>query len=352
MYVVIRAGGYGTRLWPLSRRSKPKQFHALLGNESLLRASYRRGRALAHDAECVFVTTTADTADKVRVELPELPEENLIVEPCGRGTGPGVALEIAVLATRLPHDALVATVPSDDFISNDDAWVQLYHEIEAYLAHDPQWVVAPSVSSVAPDTGFSYLAFGGDVKESAGKLRRVVQWVEKPNPEVCAALIASGNAGVHIGSYVWQLGEAQRLFERHAPGVFACARDVAVGRPGALEAFRALTPTSVEMCLTRHVEKLAAALADTLGWHDVGKWHVLKALLRQGDNAVQGTHVGRDTRDCLIVGDKKKVIATIGIDDLVIVDTPDALLVAKNDRSHEVKELLQQLESQGLVYVL
>ncbi len=344
MNVVVRAGGIGTRLWPLSSASHPKQFHSLVDDETLFRAAIDRAFSLADSPDNVFVSCASSAEEFVKEQATELSSYNIIREPCGKNTGPSMCLEAAVLETRLSHDDVIFSIPSDDFIGNADAFTLAMAHAASFVDSTENWLVTPCVPAARVDAGFSYVEQGEMVHQGpGGGFFGIKSWTEKPGSDACATMVNGGQHFWHAGMYMYKLGHVLALWEQLHPDLLRVCRELARDLPGAREAYNNLDAASVESLLTRRADCVAMFVARDVGWSDVGKWHVVKRLLK-GDstsNVMRGDVAVRDTSDSLIYGQKDKKTAVIGLDNVVVVDTKDGLLVAHADRSHEIKQILE-----------
>jgi len=349
MKIVIRAGGVGTRLWPASREENPKQFLALLGDKSLLRETVDRILPLI-DPRDLFISSSEKFREKILEIVPEVDPNNLILEPSSRNTGPAICLECAFLENKIDADEVVATLPSDDFISDPEAFRELLKQSEIFLKDNPEYILTPAVLPDEVDTGYSYLKEGKNLqKEGEEAIFEVVDWVEKPNVDFCKELIDSGVYYYHTGMYVWQLGNVLSLWERHSPKMLKVCREIVpdLGKKDAVgKVYGALEKCSVESALADKVDKIAMSVSNRIGWSDLGKWSKIKKYLTvDGDgNVTQGEVVAIDTTDSMIVSQDQKIITTIGLDDMIIIDTPDALLICPEKRVEDIKKIIEKLK--------
>jgi len=353
MKIVIRAGGSGTRLWPASRGAKPKQFLKLLNENSLLQETVGRILPMVDAGRDLFISSTFNFKDKIKEEIFGIDLKNIIAEPSSRNTGPAIALECAFLEKALDKNEIVATLPSDDFISDPKAFRDLLGQAEKFLKENPEYILTPAVRPDEVDTGYSYLKEGKNLQQDGEEaIFEVIDWVEKPNAEFCQELIDSGVYYYHTGMYIWQLGNVLSLWEKHNPEMInACRKVIAHGldsreAPGI---YKNLERCSIESALTDKVEKIAMSVSNRIGWSDLGKWSKIKKYLKiDGDgNVTKGNVLPLDTTESLIFSDDKKLIATIGLDDMVVVDTPDALLICPEERLDEIKKIIDTLKEKG-----
>ena len=353
MKIVIRAGGVGTRLWPLSRKDNPKQFQAIASDKALIQDTLDRIAPLVDVKDDLFVSVSDSVQDKVKKLLPDVQKKNVILESSSKNTGPAICLESVLIADRFSDEEVVASLPSDDYITDAEAFRTLPLTAEGFLKDNPEYIMTPGIKPNYPDTGYSYIK-SGDVLQEKGEeaIFKVADWVEKPDSDYCKELIASGRYYYHTGMYIWQLKTVIALFKKYQPEMLkSCEEIVALINKGGeekkiAEIYAGLEKMSIETAITDKVKKIAMCVSNRIGWSDLGKWHTIKDLLpaNQGDNLVKGNVIPHDTTDCMIYGKEDKVIATIGLDDMVIIDTDDALLVCPKDRSDEAKKIVEELK--------
>lgn len=351
MKIVIRAGGVGTRLWPASRKNEPKQFLKLLGEKSLLRETVDRVLPIVDAKRDLFISSTFNFSDRIFKEVPEITPGNLITEPSSRNTGPAICLECAFLEKLINKDDIVATLPSDDFISDPAAFRDLLGQAEKFLKQNSDYILTPAVLPNEVDTGYSYLKEGKNLQQDGEEaIFEVIDWVEKPNYDFCRELIESGVYYYHTGMYIWQLGNVLALWEKHNPKMLKTCREIVakgldqqeiVG-----EMYSDIEKCSVESALADKVEKIAMSVSNRIGWSDLGKWSKIKKYLTvDGEgNVTQGKVMPIDTTDSMIVSSDNKIIAAIGLDGMIIIDTPDALLICPEKRVEDIKKIIENLK--------
>ena len=351
-YVVIMAGGSGTRLWPLSRRGTPKQLLPLIGGRSLLRLAFERSLASV-PAEQIVVVTGAAYADQVAVQLPELPAENILGEPVGRDSLNAVAWAAAVLARRDP-EAVIAQVTADHMIEPVAEFVATLGQAFTLAEADPSALVTLGVVPTSPHTGYGYLHRGDPMPGRPGAYA-VREFAEKPPREVAEAYLASGEYWWNAGMFVWRaatvLEQVRLLLPATYEGVTALAAE-----PGRLdEIFPTLFKTSVDYAIMEPVSHgrgsahvVAVGLA--VEWKDVGGYASLAGVLAPDDagNAVSGAVVSLDaTGNVVVNADPAGLIGLIGVNDLVVVRTANVTLVVPLEQAERVKELVAEVAAQA-----
>lgn len=349
MKIVIRAGGTGTRLWPISRKDNPKQFQAIVNEKSLIRNTVDRVRPLLAVKSDLFISVGHDMAGKLKKEIPEIEKNNIISEPAAKNTGPAICLESCVLAKRFGEETIVASLPSDDYISNKKSFYGMLRTAGKFLKKNYGYIVTPAVKPVYSDAGYSYVKTGkkmaGDVRE---KIFQVAEWIEKPGISKCERIIKSKKYFCHTGMYIWKLGTILDLFREFQPKIYAICEGIAAGQD--VRDYSNLEKITIETAITKKAAKIAVIVPEKIGWSDLGKWHVLAGIIGQDGrgNVVEGQTVALDTKNSLIYGPKDKLIATVGLDSMVVVLTEDALLVCPKERSADVKRIVEELEKREL----
>jgi mannose-1-phosphate guanylyltransferase len=359
LYALILAGGSGTRLWPYSRSSRPKQFLALGpglngGNRrSMLQETVDRILSLI-PPQRIFVVTGVTYVDLVAAQLPDVPDENIIVEPAGKGTGPCIGLGAMHILRRDP-EAVMAVLSSDHSIQRPDVLRQVLGVAE-HVARQG-YLVTIGIHPSEPVTGYGYIHKGEllDTQPSGDyPVYRVQAFVEKPDAEHARAYVDSGSYFWNAGMFVWRADRILAELRAYCPGVARplTLLDGAIGTPAEqsamLRAWRDMENIAIDVAVMERTERAAVIPAD-LAWSDVGDWAALADMLPQdaAGNAVVGRFVGLDTRRSLVYSDNR-VIATIGVEDMMIIDTHDVLLICPRSRAQDVKTMVAQLKSQHL----
>jgi mannose-1-phosphate guanylyltransferase len=348
-FAVILGGGSGTRLWPSSRRGRPKQLLALGGGESLLAAAVRRAQRIV-GLERTLVVTAADQEAAVRAALPDLPPANVIAEPVARNTAGAVGLG-AVAAVRLAGpDAVMAVLPADPYIGDEPTFEAL---VRLAILEARETIVTIGVRPTHAETGFGYIRMGSErPQQSEHAVYEVDRFVEKPDRATAEHYLASGE-------YLWNSGmfflTARRMLEesrRHLPGL-AALLDAAVSAPNAAEAIASGYVEIPSISIDNGIMEKASGLRvipGEFGWNDVGSWAALPAL-RPPDsdgNVVLGGATVIDARGSIVVAEAgAPFVGVVGVHDLVVVATSDAVLVIPRDRAQDVRQVVEAAKRAG-----
>ncbi len=351
LYAVIMAGGSGTRFWPQSRKSRPKQLLTITGSKTMIRATADR-IAPKIPSERILVVAGKFCADAIRAELPELPTDRIIAEPLGRNTAPCIALAAYKLA-KIDPDAIMAVLPADHIIGKDlvfrDA-LDLAYDAAAQGDHLITFGIVPD----RPETGYGYIERGDSAYYIGhSTVFRVKNFVEKPDRENAQRYLAAGTYFWNSGMFVWKVSAIIEAFRRYLPSVSKLMEEYmdrlnTADEPAALdEMYERLENVSIDYGI---MEKHDAVLVIPLdcGWNDVGAWSSLHGVWGDDSegNAVEGYALCLNSNGN-VISSPHKLATLIGVEDLIVVDTPDALLVCKKNSAQDVKELQKLLAERG-----
>jgi mannose-1-phosphate guanylyltransferase len=358
LYGFIMAGGVGSRLWPRSRKASPKQFLDLISKETMLQDAYRRLLPII-PAERILIGTGADYVATVREQLPDLPPANIIVEPSGRGTAPAIglgALHIQRAAGTAASEAVMVVVTADHHIG-DAPFFRRALLAAAETAQSGSLVtlgITPSFAS----TGYGYIQRGELLQTLDDiKVYKALRFTEKPDAFTAQQFLDSGAYSWNSGMFIWRVQTIRAEFARQMPELWAQMAEIegAFGTPDEQAVLEKVWATvakeTIDYGIMEHALDVAVIPAD-IDWNDIGSWQTLMELLQSGaavtdaGNVISGEHVIIDTHNTL-VHSPKKLVATIGLQDLVIVETEDALLVCPQDRCQDVRKVVDLLRARG-----
>ena len=361
-YGVIPAGGVGTRLWPLSRAAAPKFLHDLTGSGStLIRATYDRLRPLSGDR--VMVVTGALHRQAVRQQLPEISNKNLVLELEPKDSAAAIGLAAAILYKRDPH-IIMGSFAADQVIAPVDVFQAAVREAVHTAAQG--YIVTIGIQPTHPSTGFGYIRAGEPLKVAgAPSAASVVEFVEKPSAEVAQTYLDSGSYSWNAGMFVAPVDLMLKHLEANEPALHAGLMEIAEAwdTTRRREVVRRVWPTLPKTAIDYAVAEPAAAAGDVamipgaFSWDDVGDFAAIGRLNPAEENSDltvmgEGARVYSENATGIVVSDTKRVIALIGIEDVVVVDTPDALLVTTKEHAQEVKKAVEHLRASGDTDVL
>jgi mannose-1-phosphate guanylyltransferase len=347
-YAVIMAGGGGTRLWPLSRKERPKQSLRLLGERTMFQTAADRLAPL-FPPEKILVVTSDRYAGDLQTQWPGVPQTNYILEPAPRGTAPAIALSALEIRQRDPQ-GVMACLTADHFIRNEERFLQLL--VAAREVAEQDYLVTLGIAPTSPATGFGYIQRGARLGEFRGfEAFRAERFKEKPSAAEAERLVADGRHSWNSGMFVWRVSRIWAEFQRQMPHLASAVEGFETAPERRQAEWDMVPNTTIDYGIMEGARDVAVIPADGLGWSDIGTWEALLDLLERdsaGNVVVGADHVSLETTDTFIHtvrgSSRKRLIATVGVSDLVIVDTDDVLLVCRRDRSQEVKVLVDHLK--------
>ncbi len=345
-YAVILAGGNGTRFWPRSRTTKPKQFLPIVGDTPMIHQTYQRIAPIIPRSN-IYVVANRSHKSLVLDSLPDLPEENLLLEPCGRNTAPGITWVSMVISDKSP-DATIAILPSDHYIPNTTAYREtLQNAFE--ISHATGEIVTLGIRPDRPETGYGYIQTGS----IAGSIHdctyyHVRRFVEKPDLPTAQSYLSSGDFLWNSGMFVSGVRRMLMDIERFQPDIYSGIREIIMnaGTPGILETrFDQLPKISIDYAV---MEKTTGIITVPIAfiWSDVGSWEALYQHLPQDSsgNCSRGAPIMLCCENTLTIGGERLIVA-MGLKDIMIIDTSDAVLVCHRDVSQQVGAIVNVLSA-------
>lgn len=344
LYALVLSGGSGTRLWPRSRNARPKQFLDLVGERSMLQETVFRVRDLV-PIERVFVVAPPEHRALIHEQLPDLGADHLVIEPYPRGNAAAVGLAMTALHAFDP-DAVVVVLPADHVVERADAFRTVL--LAATTAAEAGYLVTIGITPQRPDTGFGYIQAGAPLGLAAPlPVLEVSRFVEKPSREAAERMLAAGGHYWNAGMFVWRVADILAAYRTHLGPTAAALDDVAAALGGEryasvlAEAWERTERTTIDYGIAEKAANVAVVPAD-IGWQDVGSW----ARLAEVGGRMSGDQILCDASGNYVWA-PGKTVALIGLDDLIVVDTPDALLIARRERAEEVKDVVDRLKREG-----
>ncbi|MEN8171318.1 MAG: sugar phosphate nucleotidyltransferase [Chloroflexota bacterium] len=350
-YAVIMAGGGGTRLWPLSRKESPKQMLPLVGERSLFQIAVARLDAV-FPPERIFVVTIADQAAELQNQCPEIPVENFLIEPMPRGTASVVGLAAVALQARDPK-AVMAVLTADHIFKHE----HVFHELllAAHDAAQQDHLVTLGIEPTHPATGYGYIQRAEQVNRHRDlDIYRVMHFIEKPDLSKAQEMLSSGDFDWNSGMFVWRVSRILDEITHQMPDLEAKLNQISASwdQPDVQTIIQGVWPTiepeTIDYGVMENAGDVVIIPAKGLGWHDVGSWDALFDVLPTDEhgNIFEGDgYIALDTNHTLVYKNTSdRLVVTLGVDDLIIVDTGDVLLVTKVDQAQHVRKIVNQLK--------
>lgn len=354
LHATILAGGGGTRFWPRSRQQRPKQFLSLGGERTLLQQARDRIEGLL-PAERTWVITGQAYQAETRRQLPQLPPDRIVGEPCGRDTAPCIGLGAALIA-RQDSSAVMLATPADHVIEPVREFERAAHVAARMAEENPNALITFGIPPTFPSTGYGYINRGAEIGQRQGvSLFRVQRFEEKPAADRAERFVASGEYLWNSGIFVWRAAAVLEELRRQQPKLHDAVRRIADAwdtplRDAVLrQEYETLPKVSIDYAVMEHARDVLVVKAP-YRWDDVGSWLALERMNPQDadHNTILADHCGLKTNHCIIVGDSGKILATIGVENLVIVQDGDATLIADRREEGTVKQLVDLLKKKGL----
>jgi mannose-1-phosphate guanylyltransferase len=344
-YTVIPAGGAGTRLWPLSRASRPKFLLPLIEGKSLLQLTAERVAPFSPPKRIATVSGRAHVAAIAR-QLPDLPEKNMIVEPAMRGTGSAIALAAMLISERDPQ-AVMGSFAADHNIHDVDAFHQALST--AIESAEAGYLTTIGIEPDRPETGYGYIERSDTLALNGAYLAR--RFVEKPDLATAERFLETGRYLWNASMFVWRVDVFLREFERAQPELFAALSSIAANWNDPMAADRVerawldLPVTTIDQGLMEFVDEFVVVPAD-MGWSDIGDWNGFSELIAADDdeNCLYGNVVAQQATNCMVWSETTRTVALLGVDNVAVIDLDDALLIVDRSRAQDVRALVAKME--------
>lgn len=350
-FAVVPAGGSGTRLWPLSRAARPKFLLPLTGSETMLQATVSRLRPIASNERVYIVTGPAHVAEVAR-QVPGAPAEQIIVEPEPRGTGPAIGLAVALIAEQHPN-AVVGSFAADHLVT-DEPLFQLTIEAAIDVARQG-YLVTVGIEPRHPETGYGYIEIGESLGSFDGvEAYRAASFKEKPDAATATSYVESGRFFWNASMFVWSASVFMEELDRYLPELAAALREIAAdwvtpkGTSTLARLWPSIAPVTIDEGLFERSQRVAV-VPGRFPWSDIGDWQALGEVAAQDElgNIIEASDVISLGAERNVIYGETRTIALVGVSDLVVVDTPDALLVCERSQAQRVREIVEQLRHRG-----
>lgn len=343
---LIMAGGRGERFWPKSRISLPKQFLSLTDSEdTMIQLTVKRILPLV-EMEDIYIVTNELYKDLILQQLPDIPESNILCEPAARNTAPCIGLGAMYISTKY-EDATMFVLPSDHLIKNTDLFLDTLNKASDVACSGPN-LVTLGITPNYPETGYGYIKYNSGSKYLSGY--SVERFVEKPNAELAAQYLADGNYLWNSGMFIWNISTILDNMKQLIPDTYEKLLKIksSIGTNQELQTlhdvFVDCESESIDYAVMEHASNIFT-LPGNFGWDDVGSWLALERhnSSDEDNNIKKGNVISLDVKNCIIEGNKR-LIAAIGVEDLIVVDTEDSLLICSKDKCNDIKTVLSKIK--------
>lgn len=353
-YGVIMAGGGGTRFWPLSRKERPKQLLNLSGKDIMVNETIDRIAACVGE-ENIFIVTNETQARLMETETAgRMDPARILAEPAARNTAACIGYA-AMEIVRKYEDGIMCILPSDQFVKNNEEFTKVM-DAAIRAAEETDMLVTIGISPTFPATGYGYICTEGEVAsigETDKQYRKVKEFVEKPDEETAEEYIASGNYAWNSGMFIWKASTILKKFKVLLPDIYACLVKIgeAMGTDKEQEVIQKIYPEIPKISIDYGIMERSRdvlMIAGDFGWNDIGSLDMLGIMKEKDENGnvIYGEQINLDTKNCILYG-KDKLIATIGVEDLVVIQEKDAILICQKNRTQDVKNVVETLGKEG-----
>jgi len=347
MYCLIMAGGIGKRFWPRSRKNYPKQLLNIVSEESMLRLTYNRLLKIT-DREKIYIVAGEGLKNVTLKELQDFPPENYIVEPSGKNTAPCIALAAAIITKKDP-EAVMGVFPADHLIENFESFKETVETGEK-VATTHSGLVTFGITPTRPATGYGYIQYDRKLPLLENRAFKVKTFAEKPNLDTARRFLATGEFLWNSGMFIWMAKDILTSINIHLPDLYDSINNIknAVGRENYQKVLReewaTILGSSIDYGVMEKANNVYVVKSDFI-WSDVGSWDAVYELGKKDpeNNVLSGNVIKMDTKNCLISANKR-LVSTIGIEDLIIVETKDAVLIARRGESEKIKDMVDSLK--------
>jgi len=348
MKIIILAGGGGTRLWPFSREHSPKQVLPMLGRATLLQQTYKRLR-LAFPARDILVVTGKKYGSEIRKQLPSLPAHNLLLEPTRRESAGAIGLAAALIGA-VDEKEIIISVHSDHWVSNPQAYVKTLQSAAQAARRHPEQTVIVGVKPAYPETGYGYIQVDKKVVQGLSAAYRVKSFKEKPSLPAAKKFLRDSGYLWNVGWFAWRVDHLLALYKKYLPEDFKVLRRIAQAPKKELQSvidkeFPKLQSSSIDKSIIEKTRQRLVLKID-MPWADIGHWRSVYEISAKdkNDNVVFGASLLMDSHRNLFWTEKNKAVASLGVNNLILIDTPDIIFVADKSEAQNVKGLVAELK--------
>lgn len=345
---VIMAGGRGERFWPKSRKDKPKQFLKIVDENSMIQKSVKRLEGLV-DHNNIYISTTNEYIQLVKEQLPQIPVENIIIEPFGKNTAPCIGLAAIHIQKKHPNATMVV-LPSDHLIKNEALFRSSIRHADT-IASIGENLVTIGIMPTHPETGYGYINLGKDMDQEYGdNVFKVKSFVEKPDIKTAHRYVESGEYLWNSGMFIWKVGTILNNFKQYQENIYNGLMKIhevinTVEYSNILEKeYKKFESISIDYGIMEQANRIYV-LPGIFGWDDVGSWTALDRIADRDNegNVIQGNVIIQNTRNCIIEAENKLVVVN-GMDNIIVIDTDDVILISNKDEAQNVKQVLKRLK--------
>ena len=352
MYAIIMAGGIGARFWPKSRTKHPKQLLKIVSEQTLIQSTISRLKPII-DTKNIYIVSTENQIAGIKKQLPFITNDNLIIEPKGKNTAPCIGLS-AIFLKQFDPNAVMIVLPADHYIKEEKEYQKILLAAEK-AAIQEDTLVTIGIKPTYPSTGYGYIQYDNQLNDITNlPIYKVKTFAEKPDVHTAERFIKSGDFLWNSGMFIWKVETILREIEESLPELYDGLLEIEkyLGTKNQAEVitkvYCQIKNISIDYGVMEHSKNVSVIKSD-FGWSDVGSWEEVYKLSKKDnqENVCTGDHFFKDTHRCLI-DVPNKFVATLGIDDLVVIESDDALLICKRDKSQTVKELVENLKRKKL----
>jgi len=350
MITLIMAGGIGTRFWPLSTKENPKQFLHILGERSMIQQTVDRILPLVK-YEDIYIVTNESQITLVKEHLPELPEENIIAEPMGRNTAPCIGLSAILLEEKYADDETMLVLPADHYIGKPELFREIVSSADEFVKKQRK-LLTFGIEPTYPATGYGYIEFGNEIQKDPIPIFSVEQFKEKPDLSTAEQFLASGNFAWNSGMFLWRIDSINNAVKSSMPSLYSSLLGIRDSWTSNKEAvhklYSELDSVPVDIGIMERADN-AVVVPINIDWNDIGSWEALDEMKKKDrdGNCFETQIMNIESHNTYVYSDNpQRKIALINVDDMIVVETKDALLICKKEKSQDVKKVVEIIKKE------